>query len=145
TVGSALGSPRYAQALAEGRDLPPALSSVHPRFGTPYVAIAATTLVTAALGAAFTYRELVGFSNVTVVLQYALTCAAVPILRRRAGATKQTGFRVPGGLALPLLGVVGSVALLAGASKEELSGASGGITVGIVIALATRHVSKKSA
>ena len=46
-------------------------------------ASAVTTLVTASLAAVFDYRSLVGFSNVTVVFQYAITCLAVPVLRRR--------------------------------------------------------------
>lgn len=145
TVGSALGSPRYAQALADGRDLPAAMSSVHPRFGTPHIAIATTTILTAALGAAFTYRELVGFSNVTVVIQYALTCAAVPVLRRRARSAPRGGFRVPGGAVLPVLGTIGSVALLAGSSKEELFWAWGGIALGVSIALVTRRLARKTA
>jgi amino acid transporter len=144
TVGSALGSPRYGQALADGGDLPPVMRSVHPRFGTPHVAIAATTLITAALGAFFTYRELVGFSNVTVVFQYALTCAAVPVLRKKAPLALGASFRVPLGPVLPVLGAVGSVALLSGSSLEEVAWAVGGIALGGVVVVATRRLLRPS-
>ncbi|NUP12768.1 MAG: amino acid permease [Polyangiaceae bacterium] len=145
TVGSALGSPRYAQALAHERELPPAMSAIHPRFGTPHIAIVATTIVTAALGAAFTYRELVGFSNVTVVFQYALTCAAVPVLRRRASPSETKRFRVPWGPVLPFLGTIGSVALLTGSSREEVFWAAGGLGLGVVLAVLTRRFSPRDA
>lgn len=133
TAGSALGSPRYAYAIAKEGQLPPALAREHARFGTPHVAIAATTLLTAVLAAIFDYRTLVGFSNVTVVFQYAVTCLAVPILRRR-DPMPDGRFRVPGGpWALPVLGAVGSVALLFGATGEEFAYAGLGIVLGFVL------------
>ncbi len=139
SAGSALGSPRYAQALADGGSLPARLGQVHDRFGTPYVAIAVTTALTAALGAAFTYRQLVGFSNVTVVFQYALTCLAVPVIRRRFGVG-DGGFRVPFGPVLPVFGAIGSVALLSGSSITEVWWAVAGVLLGVVIAFITRQL-----
>lgn len=141
TAGSALGSPRYAQALAAEGDLPRALTRVHLRFGTPHIAIAATTVLAATLAAFFTYSELVGFSNVTVIFQYSLTCAAVPVLRhkRERGAdVPEPRFRVPGGPMLPVLGIVGSVALLKGSNLQELAWAAAGMGIGVVVVLFSR-------
>jgi amino acid transporter len=143
TAGSALGSPRYAQALAEGRDLPRRLGAVHDRYGTPHVAIAVTTLLTAALGAAFTYRQLVGFSNATVVFQYALTCLAVPILRKKLAGPSE-GFRVPWGPVLPLFGAIGSLLLLSGSSPEELYWALGGIAIGLIVLVMTKRFDREA-
>lgn len=141
SAGSALGSPRYAQALAQGGDLPAGLGKMHDRFGTPYIAITVTTLFTAALGAAFSYRQLVGFSNATIVFQYAVTCIAVPVLRRKSGrgAAQTQGFRVPWGPVLPFIGAAGSLALLTGSSSEELWWALGGISIGVVITVLTKR------
>lgn len=139
SAGSALGTPRYAQALADTGDLPSALSRMHPRFGTPHLAILVTTVITAVLGAFFTYRELVGFSNVTVVFQYALTCLAVPVLRRRGYVSR---FRVPFGSVIPALGAIGSVGLLYGSSLGELVWAVAGITIGLVLLAVVRHTRK---
>lgn len=133
TAGSALGSPRYAQAIADTGQLPAQLSKVHPRFGTPYVAIVVTTLVTAVLAMFFTYRELVGFSNVTVVFQYAVTCLAVVVLRRKQPDIRPK-FRVPFGPVLPVIGFVGSIALLLGSSREEFLYAAIGIALGVLVA-----------
>ncbi|MBL9027246.1 MAG: amino acid permease [Myxococcales bacterium] len=146
TAGSALGTPRYGQAMAEDGELPAAMGRVHPRYGTPHVAIIVTTLLTAILGALFTYRELVTFSNVTVVFQYAVTCIAVPVLRRRATeGEKASGFRVPFGLVIPAIGAIGSLSLLYGADWKELGLAAGGIALGFAVrTISTRVVSSPS-
>jgi amino acid transporter len=115
TAGSALGSPRYAQAIAAHGLLPRALASIHPRYATPHVAIAATTALTAALALFFDYRGLVGMSNVTVVVQYAATCLAVPFVRRAQRGAPAPRFQVPGGALLPIVGALASIGLLAGA------------------------------
>ena len=148
TAGSALGAPRYAQAISEHGQLPSALSRIHTRFQTPHVAIVTTTLLTAVLGVFFDYRSLVGFSNVTVVFQYALTCIAVPVLRRKAKATAPPladepavrRFKIPGGPILPIAGAVGSVALLYGSSFVELLIAAGAIGIGYPLALGARRL-----
>lgn len=145
TAGSALGAPRYAQAIAKHGQLPSALAQLHDRFQTPHIAIIATTVLTATLGAAFDYRQLVGFSNVTVVFQYALSCIAVPLLRRQAARDGETGdasarFRIPGGPLIPILGALGSVALLYGASLEEIVWAVVAIALGYPLALGARKL-----
>src|SRR6185295_19332805 len=98
--GSALGTPRYLYAAAADRHLPAALGAVHPRFGSPHVAIVATAVIAIALVLSFDYRSLIGISNVAVAVQYLATCAAIPFLRRRG----VPGRRVPGGPILPILG-----------------------------------------
>jgi amino acid transporter len=138
TAGSALGTPRYGQAMAAAGELPQAMARTHPRFETPHVAIAVTTVLTACLGAVFTYKELVSFSNVTVVFQYAITCAAVPMLRKKEPA--HDGFRVPFGPVLPVAGALGSIALLYGCELKELYLAAGGIALGVVVRAITRRI-----
>ncbi|MBK8253966.1 MAG: APC family permease [Polyangiaceae bacterium] len=118
TAGSALGSPRYAEAMAEHKTLPAALSRIHPRFRTPYVAIAVTALLAAGLALPFDYRMLVGVANVTVVFQYVFSCLAVPVLRKKE-PLQASKWRVPGGIILPILGALGSLALLAFVSLNE--------------------------
>jgi amino acid transporter len=142
TAGSALGSPRYAQAIAEHGLMPKALSRVHERWGTPHVAIVWTTVITAILAFFFDYRRLVGMSNITVVIQYFFTCVAVPVLRRKEGESQ--GFRVPGGKLIPIIGAVGSVALVAGADKPEFIFAAATLVLGIFVALGTRHAEKSN-
>ena len=56
TAGSALGSPRYAHAIAAHGLLPTPVARVHPRWHTPHVAILATTSISAVLAALYDYR-----------------------------------------------------------------------------------------
>jgi amino acid transporter len=143
TAGSALGSPRYAEAIASHGLLPRRLASVHPRWSTPYVAIVVTTLFTAVLTFFFDYRQLVGMSNVTVVIQYLFTCLSVPVLRREledAGGRK--AWRIPGGRTIPLLGAAGSLVLFASASRAEWIFAAVTLVVGLAVALLTARAER---
>jgi len=136
TAGSALGSPRYAQAIAAHGLMPGALSNIHRRFGTPHIAIFWTTAITAVLAFFFDYRRLVGMSNITVVIQYVFTCVAVPFLRKKDGPS--SGFRVPWSV-LPWVGAAGSLALLLGAEKPEFIFAGVTLALGIAV-LGSRRV-----
>ena len=136
TAGSALGAPRYAEAIAARGQLPRRMAQVHPRWSTPHIAIVVTTLFSAGLAFFFDYRRLVGMSNVTVMVQYFFTCVAVPVLRRRDRAQDQEprGWRMPGGWVIPILGAVGSLGLFAAADAEELAFAAATLALGVVVA-----------
>ncbi|MFT3766622.1 MAG: amino acid permease [Minicystis sp.] len=133
TAGSALGSPRYAEAIASHGLLPRSLARVHPRWSTPHVAIVVTTVLSAVLAFFFDYRRLVGMANVTVVIQYFSTCVAVPLVRRKVPADSRA-WRIPGGVAIPLLGAVGSLCLFAAADREEWIFAAATLALGLVVA-----------
>jgi amino acid transporter len=138
TAGSALGSPRYAEAIASHGLLPRRLADVHPRWSTPHVAVAVTTLLTAVLAFFFDYRRLVGMSNVTVVIQYLAACLAVPVIRFMAridGApSSRRAWRMPGGDVIPLLGAAGSIALFWTAERAEWIFAAATLAVGALVA-----------
>ena len=124
--GSALGTPRYLFAAAADRHLPAVLGAVHPRFGSPHVAIVATAAIAIALVASFDYRSLIGISNVAVAAQYLATCLAVPRLRQRG----IPGKRVPGGWTVPLLGAAMSIWVCTEASVLELEWAAVALAIG---------------
>lgn len=132
TAGSALGSPRYAEAMAKDGVVPRVFARIHPRFQTPYLSIAATTLVAAALVVPFDYRTLVGIGNITVVVQYVFSCVAVPVLRAKQ-PLDSSKWRVPGGPVLPVLGAAGSVALLYSVKGAEWAFSAGALVVGVLI------------
>jgi amino acid transporter len=139
TAGSALGSPRYAEAIASHGLLPRPLAKVHPRWQTPHVAIFYTTLFTAILAFFFDYRQLVGMSNVTVVIQYLAACVAVPVLRKKLGpVTGRRAWRIPGGPVIPALGAIGSACLFASADAAEWVFAAATLAVGILVAWLSR-------
>jgi amino acid transporter len=132
-AGSALGSPRYAQAIANHGLLPAPIARVHPRFRTPHIAIALTTGLTAVLSLFFDYRRLIGMSNITVVIQYASTCLAVPVLRKKMPLDENV-WLIPGGSAIPYLGALGSLVLACGAEASELAFAGVTLVLGILVA-----------
>jgi amino acid transporter len=148
-AGSALGAPRYAQAIAAHGLLPRRLADVHARWATPHIAIIATTLLAALLAVRFDYRQLVGMSNVSVVVQYTAACAAVPFVRKKMEADKNAapyaGFQVPFGVVLPVLGALGSLALLAGTERDEWKFAGASLVAGALVALALRRRPSKPA
>ena len=86
---------RLTWAMAEDRSLPRSLSRLHPRYGTPYVAL---------LGYAVIYSVLVWvpFERLLVVDMwvtgaYCTTTLALLVRLRSRSDLEHTGFRVPGG------------------------------------------------
>lgn len=107
-----LGAGRMPFAMAERGQLPARIAAIHPRYRTPHVGL----LVSAA--GMFLFTMLTTFTTaltITVglrVIIYIVTCAALPVLRRRAGRGRR-GFRAPGGTALAVACVAVGVGLLA--------------------------------
>jgi amino acid transporter len=149
-AGSALGAPRYAQAIAEHRLLPAALARIHWRWGTPHVAIGVTTLITALLAFFYDYRKLVGMTNTVVLVQYLFTCLAVPVLRVK-DKEETKGWVIPGGPIVPLFGALGTVALFfkvvvfTEANRTELQFAAVTLVIGIAVALISSRRAAKQA
>jgi amino acid transporter len=99
-----LSTPRITLALAEHGDSPRWLAAIHPRFRTPYASILlfSTAVWGFALAGHFAWN--VTLSAVARLFYYGVICAAVPVLRKQfPGRAK---LRIPGGLALPTLGVL---------------------------------------
>jgi amino acid transporter len=98
-----LNTPRLTFALAEQGDFPGVFAAIHPRFRTPYVSI----VVFAALlwGLAFTrsFEWNVVLSAIARLFYYAIVCAALIVLRRRAPGDAR--FRLPAGPMLALAGI----------------------------------------
>src|SRR6516164_2292027 len=98
-----LTTPRGIFAPAQNGDYPALLGAVHPRWRTPYVAIAVFAVLLWAFSQFASFSWNVTLSAVSRIVYYAGICAAVPVLRRTQPVA--AAFRVPGGLTLPILGV----------------------------------------
>jgi basic amino acid/polyamine antiporter, APA family len=99
-TGSVLQSPRVLYSMAEQGQLPRALASVHPRFRTPHVAILAYSGLALALAFYGSFEWNATLSAIVRLVTYGLTCAALPVLRRRGG---EAGFTLRGaGLVVPV-------------------------------------------
>ncbi|MFO0758971.1 MAG: amino acid permease [Byssovorax sp.] len=143
-AGSALGSPRYAQAIAGRGLLPAPLARVHPRYATPHIAILFTTGISALLSLFFDYRQLVGMSNVTVVIQYLFASLAVIPLRRRGPPISSKAWVIPGGPVIPILGALGSLVLVAGADRNEALFAIAALVLGLIVGVLSWRTQPRS-
>ncbi len=100
---------RIAQAMASDRTLPTPLSQLHPRRGTPVMAVAVTAgLVAAMLWALPDVQTAGAASSLIFLITFAIT-QWVAILVRRRSARQPPPFRVP---LFPLVPVVGGLACL---------------------------------
>lgn len=117
SAGVALAGPRYLQPLADDGFLPQVLTRLHPRFGTPHVAVSVTAATTAVLVLVLDFARLVNLSVLFVAIQYLSATLALPVLRRSQGAAP--GFRVPWASLVSLLATVAVIAVFgAGISAE---------------------------
>jgi APA family basic amino acid/polyamine antiporter len=137
--GSALGTPRYLFAMAKAGALPTALARLHPRFGSPHLAVMATTALAALLVLPFDYRTLIGMSNVAVAVQYGSTCLAV--LRQTALAPVGPRRRLR--LCVSFLGVLTSSLVFWAATWEELAFAAAALFVGMLVSAAVQLLGGK--
>jgi APA family basic amino acid/polyamine antiporter len=112
-----LGISRLSYALATNRQIPSALGRLHPRRGTPYVLIALSGLVAAALVIPADLETLVGIYAFGAMLAFTIAHLSIIVLRYRE-PQQERPYKMPlslrvGGGELPLPAVLG--ALLSGA------------------------------
>ncbi len=125
-----LAAPRLLFAMAEQRQLPQILSSTHPRFHTPHVAIALSAAGMLALTLSGTFASAATLSTLIRLTTYAVTCAALPVLRRKSGPDHDARFVVLAGdvvstAALLLIGWLFSSSSLTDARQTLIAGALG--------------------
>jgi APA family basic amino acid/polyamine antiporter len=109
--GLMLTAPRMYYAMARDGVFFEPLSRVHPRFGTPAVAIVALAAWSAVLAASGTFEQLLTYVVFVGWIFYGLGALAVFVFRRtEAGAHRP--FRTPGYPITPLLFVISAVMLV---------------------------------
>ena len=130
-AGSFIASPRLTFAFAEQGDFPRILAAVHPRFRTPHVSVLLHVLAvgTLAITGNFIFNAIL--SSAARLLQYALVCAAVPVLRRRTPDVP--AFRLPGGMTVPGLGLIFCVVIAMYMDRSQMG------VIGVVALAAAVH------
>jgi APA family basic amino acid/polyamine antiporter len=123
-----LHTPRLTFALGERGDFPRFFARIHPRFRTPHVSILFFAVIVWTLAAAGSFRWNVVLSSVGRLFIYGVTCASLPILRRRHPDAR--AFRLPAGDLFAALGVLFMVALLSRINRNE------GIVILVTVAIA---------
>jgi amino acid transporter len=99
-----LAGSRLLFAMAEQGQLPPILMATHARFRTPHVAIVVTAVAVALLTITGTFLTAARLSAVIRLTTYAVTCAALPMLRRRGDLPAQ--FVAPAGNIVAVVALV---------------------------------------
>ena len=118
-TGFAMMTPRILFAMGERGELPGALSRVHARFRTPHVAVIVNSVAALALALFGSFAGAASLSVVTRLGIFALTCACLPVLRRRRPA-EPPAFRVAFGPAVAVGGIGFCLWLLATRSFAQI-------------------------
>ena len=119
-TGNILASPRMLFAFATDGLLPSRFAAVHPRYRTPYVAIATHAALACAFALTGTFRALAVLSVVPTLLVFLGCCLATLVLRRRNVRADGAPFRAPGGPVVPLVTTGFILWLLASAGRAEV-------------------------
>lgn len=107
-----LNAPRVCYAMAKDGLFFVSLSRIHPRFGTPALAICAAAIWSAVLAASGTYEQLLTYVVFIGWIFYALAAASIFIYRKRSPDLVRP-YRVPGYPITPAVFIVAALALVA--------------------------------
>jgi amino acid transporter len=134
-MGQALSGSRSLFALAENGDVPRVFARVSSRFGTPVVAILFTAAVSLVLATTGTFAGMAAASAISRLVVYVATCAAALRLRspRFAGQVPAPGMTVPLGPVIPVLAILIALAILAGATPQQLRAGGYALAAGAVL------------
>lgn len=106
-----LGQPRIFFSMARDGLLPPVFARVHPRFRTPHISTILTGVFVASFAAVASIDEMVDLTNIGTLFAFILVCAGIIILRVK-DPSRPRPFRVPGGLIIPILGIISCLYLI---------------------------------
>ena len=136
TTGTASASilvgSRMLHALAEGGLLPAPVARVHKSYRTPVAAVILFAAVSWAFAISGTFAQLAAVSALSRLLYYVATCLAIPVLRRKM-PNMARGFRLPGGLLVPVLALLVCAWLISGSSSHEWLVTSAALALGALI------------
>ena len=133
--GDALGTPRMLFAFARDGFIPSRLARLHPRFSTPWLAIATHAGLAWSVATLGTFGVLALLSNVALLSCYLLCCAAAIELRRRHVQAGGRPFTLPGGPLVPLAACLVVAWLLSHASAQEFAVTGGAAAVAVALYL----------
>jgi amino acid transporter len=129
-----LSGSRLPFAMAEQKQLPAFIGSVHRSFFTPYVAILLTAGLMLLLTLKSSFVAALTISTIARLITYGTTCLSLPMLRRRNDGPPPA-FRLPGGTIIALLALVLIGWLLLHATLQEATAAALAGAVGLLIYL----------
>ncbi|HYV07789.1 MAG TPA: amino acid permease [Blastocatellia bacterium] len=106
-----LGQPRIFFSMARDGLLPPVFYRVHPKFRTPHISTILTGIFVGVFAAVASIDEMVDLTNIGTLFAFILVCAGIIVLRIK-DPDRPRPFRVPGGLIVPILGIISCLYLI---------------------------------
>jgi basic amino acid/polyamine antiporter, APA family len=128
--GSIMTSPRIFYAMADDGLLFKGIAAVHPKFKTPWVAIAIAMVLGIAFVLSRSFEQLADAFVTAIIPFYALAVAAVYVLRKRAGY--DPSFRTPGYPVVPALFILSVIYLLVNALIDPGSRVATAAVLGVI-------------
>jgi APA family basic amino acid/polyamine antiporter len=134
-AGQVLSGSRMLFALAEHGQLPPFFGRIHTLYRTPANAVIFTSVVAVLLALTGSFAKLAVVSALSRLVMYAGVSAATLRLRSPAfaDAVKPATFVVPLGPVIPIVALVVSIGIAAGATREQLLGGTAALAAGAVL------------
>jgi amino acid transporter len=137
-TSSMLSAPRMVYAMAHTGSMPAWFGAVHARFQTPANAIIFYGVFAALLALSGGFVWLAAMSTVVRLLVYVGCVATLPVLHRKIGEFDGQ-FRLPGGMAIPVLALLPSLWLASHASLKSWLVTGGFMVIGALLFAITRR------
>ena len=131
-----MSTPRLLYSIAAGGLLPRALTAIHPRFRTPWVAIIVQNTVVLAASLSGSFAVLVPLASVAILAVYLMVALSVVVLQQRP-AQPPGAFTVP--IGVPVGAALLSLWMLSNARPEELALEAAVIVVALVLVIVRRR------
>ncbi|MGH2648186.1 MAG: APC family permease, partial [Ginsengibacter sp.] len=118
--GDVLSTPRLLFAGANDGLFPKFLGKVHPKFATPHLAIISYAALIFILSVSGGFKQLAILASAALLIVYfAVILATIKLRSRKKDPTEKT-FRMPGGLTIPLIGIVAISWMFTSLGKWEI-------------------------
>jgi APA family basic amino acid/polyamine antiporter len=98
--------------------LPPGVSKVHPRFGTPYITTIITGIAVALFAAVIPINVVGEMTSIGTLFAFVVVCTAVLIMRRIQPDLERP-FRAPLGMFTPIAGIATCMLLMFSLAPEN--------------------------
>jgi len=105
-TGDVLATPRLLFAAAKDKLLPGFLSRIHTKFATPRWSIIVYSAVIVILASSGGFKQLATLASSSVLIIYLAVVLAMIKLRYKKEDVAEAGFKIPGGLLIPILAVI---------------------------------------
>jgi amino acid transporter len=139
-----LATPRSLFAGANDGMFPKFLGKIHPKFSTPYLAVTTYGSLIFIFSISGGFKQLAILASAAILLVYLAVILSTIKLRMKEKDSAEKTFRAPGGLVIPLIGIISIAWLLTSLTKREIYSTIIFIAVLCLVFLAMRFMKIKN-